>query len=189
MDPNKYREYGDRADYTTLYKYAIQAITGPSKRQVVEIGTRKGGSAMLLQEIIKGENPNRFMHTVDPYGGKPYLNRNEVVSNFYNDDLYLQTMKDLSAREQQWTHWKMRSLDWIAMYPNIEFWAGGEQLKDEFCFVYLDGDHVNETVKAELDFFIPRTKGYILVDNADKVDPETFGIKYTLEDDTVVVKC
>lgn len=189
MDPNKYKEYGDRHDYTVVYEYAKKSITGPPELQVVEIGTRKGGSAMLFQEIIMGENPHRFLHTIDPYGGKPYTNGEEVVGGLYNDDLYEQMILDLGARRQQWTHWKMRSLDWIKMYPNIEFWAGGRHLKDEFCFVYLDGDHADLTVKAELDFFLPRTTGYILVDNADKIHPETMGIDYLIEDDAVVIKC
>lgn len=176
MSYEDFTEYGDHPKgYLTLYNLAVETMKDKSHSlQAVEVGVRAGGSALTLLNAIKDTDPDRYLHTIDPHGSKPYLSRELLIPEMYNDREYRETMFRLSSycleHKLSWSHWKMKSLDWCKVYAGIEFWGDRGQLSDDFCFVHLDGDHNTTVVANELKWFTRRTRGLIVIDDADQLD-------------------
>lgn len=138
----------------------------------VEVGTRRGGSAMLflmlLDQIYNGyEKPH--LVTVDPYGCKPYVSGIPGLENIpiYGDPEYL-AMKSLLAKFPAHMHFKLCSLDFFQRMHGCPYWSPGvkpfttptqpgefalgeERRMSNLTFCLLDGDHSEKTISAELN--------------------------------------
>jgi len=170
-------EFGDHPQYDDLYKVAEEACTeGPEQAFAVEVGTRAGGSALTILDAIREADKNQWLITVDPYGNKPYLSVNSVLKDMYPDNFYREAMKHLSNYCEEfgtnWTHYKMKSLEWIKHWPNIEFWADEKILEPKIFFLHLDGDHTTSVVKQEIEDFWPylTDNAVICIDDADQIE-------------------
>jgi len=138
---------------------------------IVEIGTRKGGSAQLIIDtLVENDDTNRAMFCIDPYGDilfpladqKLYFNytndmRNEVVPNLYkyaydrglNFQFFL--MED--------TEFFKRFTDGVPIYDNKQ-----KMIVDKYAMVFLDGPHDNVSVLDEVYFFMKRSyQGSVIV--------------------------
>jgi hypothetical protein len=125
---------------------------------MAEVGTDTGTTAAWTLRAIR---PGRLFHTIDPYGGKPYNIDDQLYNTFdYDDKKYRQTMSFVSMLANQlgitWTHWKMRSQDWVKMFDNIQWWADGKVQEPKFCWAYLDGEHAWEPILIEFEYFYDR---------------------------------
>lgn len=187
-------EFGDHPDYQDLYSYAQEAANlAPEDAFAVEVGTRAGGSALTILDAIRESNKNQWLITVDPYGNKPYLSVEAVLKDMYPDNFYRQAMKLLSMYCEEfgtnWTHYKMKSLDWIKHWPNIEFWADERVMEPKIFFLHLDGDHNTKVVREELKSFWPYLidNATVCIDDADQIDvAETCkGYSYKVENNRV----
>lgn len=184
------------AGYENLYNAAVEVLKNPDDRLVVEVGTREGGSLMTLMTAITDTYKDRPIISIDPYGGKPYLSRDNVIDGMYPDDLYMNMLSYVTAHVIQnkvyWSHYKHTSLDWIKFWDKTDFWVNGKIAKPEFAFVHLDGDHNTDTVRQELAYFVPRTKGWVVVDDADQISLTDGGIakyKGEVRDNYLWIKC
>lgn len=157
-----------------FYESALRVSNSiPSEYPFLEIGTRKGGSALfLMQAIIDSNNPNRPLITVDPFGSKPYnWDDKKEDGNPYDDKMYKETMFRLSkfAFENNvlHIHYKMTSSNFIKIFPQIEIWSSYKFNQNMFAFVYLDGDHSTGTVEMEIGWFMNKivSGGILLLDD------------------------
>lgn len=177
--------HGDaRAEtYELLARQFTQAHYDARGGLSVEIGTRRGGSAllqlMLLEEIYKND-VRPMLVTVDPYGGKLYMGGNgQQTPGLYGDEEYI-AAKRLLAPYGNHVHFSVTSLDFLLSLPRL--WRAGEPLhiRDEtISSVFLDGDHDTATIVGELAGFAPLLKkgGRVVIDNID-VEP---GLTRTLD--------
>jgi hypothetical protein len=136
----------------------------------LEIGTRGGGSALVILKIIEKFYPGSVLITVDPYGEKPYDNKRWS----YGDKFYL-TMKKVLASYKNHIHYHMTSEEFVNIMDQISFWyKGGENDFSKLSFIFLDGSHLPATVKFEFNNLFLRLikNGYMVIDNTDFYDGE-----------------
>lgn len=140
----------------------------------VEIGTRRGGSALLMLTLLDHlYTAAPMLFTVDPYGNKPYTHnlKYEPVTEF-GDETFLAAKALLGARANH-AHWYCRSVDFLEGMGGRPYWQDGIRRPiDDFAFVLLDGAHDMFSVARELDLVLPRLhhRGFVVIDNTE-VDP------------------
>ena len=140
----------------------------------LEVGTRKGGTALFAMQ----EPKSRVIVSIDPYGNRPFPDMSGDTSVYtFGDEMYLDTMQQLFeyAKEYQKTFipYKMTSQDYTK--NSFGLWIDGKESRNDevkYSYVLLDGEHTNEAVLNEIEFFKPRMAkgGVLLVDNCDWID-------------------
>lgn len=122
----------------------------------LEVGTRRGGTALMAMECPNSE----LVVCVDPYigfndmAGRPI----EMNSLWFSEAFDLLT-KEMLLHTKQFLFYKMTSENYISL--------GGSQ--EEYAYVFLDGAHVDDIVRKEIEYFTPRMQkgGILVVDNVD----------------------
>lgn len=134
----------------------------------LEIGTRSGGSALVILRVLRsvyGNRPAPWVITVDPYGGRPY----EGAPFLYDDGHYI-AMKRSLARYGNHIHFLLESADFLRVLGQLALWRDGARRPVErFTLVYLDGSHDPDIVWSEITALHPRVipGGYLIVDDTD----------------------
>ena len=136
---------------------------------LLEIGTRSGGSALLMVRVLadmyRGYAPPPLVLTVDPYGARPYEG-----ASFVYDDRHYATMKRALAKYANHVHYMMDSALFLRELNHLSLWSGGVQRPlDRFTLVYLDGSHDPDIVWHEVEQLRPRVVpgGFLIVDDTD----------------------
>ncbi len=138
---------------------------------LLEIGTRSGGSALLMLRVLADAyrgSAAPFVLTVDPYGGRPYEG-----APFVYDERHYRAMKRSLAPYANHVHYMMDSELFLRELDHLYLWAGGaKQPLDRFTLVYLDGSHDPDIVWHEITTLLPRlvTGGSLIVDDTDWFD-------------------
>lgn len=150
----------------------------------LETGTHIGDTGTRIIDAIAESRKNRWFISVDPYGGKPYkLQDGEYTNLFYDETSYQRGMLRLYMhsfiRKVRFAHYRLKSQDFIKCWDGIEFWSDGSRARPEFAFVFLDGEHNDETVKLEFDYFFPKVPsgGVISIDNYDHLIDGEAGVR------------
>ncbi len=135
----------------------------------LEIGTRSGGSALLmlrvLSDVYRSVGPAPFVLTVDPYGARPYEG-----APFVYDDRHYRAMKRALAPYANHVHYMMDSELFLRELDHFYLWAASATRRlDRFTLVYLDGSHDPEIVWHEIVTLLPRliAGGSLIVDDTD----------------------
>jgi Methyltransferase domain len=151
---------------------APRAPAGSTAPPLLEIGTRSGGSAMLmlrvLADVYQGGGQPPFVLTVDPYGGRPYEG-----APFVYDERHYRAMKRALAPYANHVHYMMDSELFLRELDHLYLWANGaKQPIDRFTLVYLDGSHDPDIVWQEIVTLLPRlvAGGTLIVDDTDWFD-------------------
>ncbi len=172
IDPLELDFYKSRSDHSAGFEYFYERLEQKAKELPIEcpfleIGTRAGGSALLIMEAIAHQE--RLFITVDPYG-KNYKSDGDWPA--IGERTYQETMRVLF--EMAWkyhithVHYRMTSADFMYLEPVTNtLWMNNRHIESPYSVVYLDGEHVDSVVARELDYFIPRmhTKGLIIIDD------------------------
>lgn len=139
---------------------------------LLEIGTRSGGSALLMLRIARaalgprGKPP--LVITVDPYGTRPYEGEPHVY-----DERHYRAMKSALVRYANHIHYMMDSELFLNVLEQLYLWIDGrKQPIDRFALVYLDGSHDPDIVWREITELLPRVVrgGFLIVDDTDWFD-------------------
>lgn len=146
----------------------------------IEVGSCRGGSALLMLLLLErlyvgGERP--MLHTVDPYGNKPYFGGDRIAVELYSEDEYV-AQKQLLSRFFNHTHWYLTSFSFLNYLAGVGYWFRRElHYIQNLTFVFLDGDHDAKTIDCEIRGFssLMAPGGAIVIDNIFK-DPETIDI-------------
>lgn len=167
--------FSDNRDPNVLIEFIVAAASIPRSAiqpPFLEVGTRAGGSALAILEVIREYFGGRgVLITVDPYGDKPHDDKPWT----YGAKVYTE-MKHLLASYPNHLHYPMLSRDFIAVMDQIEWWYEGERRNfSEYSFIYLDGSDMPETVLFEVKHLYPRliSGGVITIDNTNYFDAET----------------
>lgn len=158
-----------------LLELARAVVAAPQRADpppFLEIGTRSGGSALLILRLLNVMYPppaqRPLVLTVDPYGSLPYAG-----APFEYDDRHYRAMKRALARYANHVHYMMDSELFLQQLDQLYLWRGGSQLHfDHFSLVYLDGSHDPAVVWAEIERLLPRVipGGFLIVDDTDWFD-------------------
>lgn len=165
-------------DLETFRSKALEiARTVESLAAFVEVGTRSGNSAFALLSAIKESEKPRWLFTIDPYGFKPYQDSRAIhTDNDYGEQHYRNAMRGLSQYSYDnnllHCHWRLTSFDFMKIADSITFWWDGHSRPMKFGFVFLDGEHHNDVVMPEVNWFKERTVdgGVIVIDDVQHLD-------------------
>ena len=162
-----------------LYEKSLTALR-EAHGGILEIGTHRGASALVFMEAIRVSKKDTFLITVDPFGDRPYPGSHCL----YGDDAQREAMVVLSSnalsKKINWHHYKMASFDFSAFVayrsmssqvPRPDFWYGASPRQFRFSLIFLDGEHIWETVLEEINAFWSclNPKGLIIIDNANHI--------------------
>ncbi len=160
----------ERSDHSEGFEYLYEKILEKSKvfidHPFVEIGTREGGSALLFLHALK--NTTNFLITIDPYG-KHYQADGEWPP--IGDKIYRTAQKLLAdfCFENNTLHipFRITSKHFMSLWDNSLIWINGMPCLKPFGVVYLDGEHTEETVLKEINWFLPRMhiNGLLIIDD------------------------
>lgn len=174
----------DSVEYEVLYN-ATQNIKGVPGG-IVEIGTRRGGSARLIIDalISIGEAAGRTMFCIDPYGNIPYdvTNLNATAHHpgvpiegdpeskelttkvrcDYNNNMRDRVIPNVCkiAHDAKINFIFLPFTDTVFFQKFDDGWPEYNEVEifcNTYALVFFDGPHTPEKIKEELDFFVPKT--------------------------------
>jgi Methyltransferase domain len=155
-----------------LARAVLETPRGLAAPPFLEIGTRSGGSALLILRLLHLVYPTSALRplvlTVDPYGSLPYAG-----APYEYDDRHYRAMKKALAAFPNHVHYMMDSELFLRQLDQLYVWRAGARLRfDRFSLVYLDGSHDPDVVWAELESLLPRVipGGYLIIDDTDWFD-------------------
>lgn len=141
---------------------------------ILEIGTRSGGSALLILRLIDSIYPvgniKPYVLTIDPYGMRPYEGE-----PFVYDAKHYGKMKENLKSYTNHVHYMMDSELFLNLIDQLYIWDKAERAKiDRFTLVYLDGSHDPDIVWSEMEQLLPKIipGGYLIIDDTDWFDGE-----------------
>lgn len=173
----------DSQQYEILWNAAskIKGVEGA----VVEIGTRRGGSAkIIIDSLVKNQDTNRSMFCIDPYGNIDYPETNKAISTFspttpikgdpqatdvvnqikhdYNNDMRNRIIPSLYYYGYNagldFTFFCLEDTEFFARYADgVPVYNEHKKLETDYSFVFFDGPHTNEALLTEIEFFNSRT--------------------------------
>lgn len=187
MELNECIKYSDHQNgLEEFYLTALQVSSeAPEGIPFLEIGTREGGTALVLLKAIKDSRVPRPLITVDPYGRKPYILEKDLRDPASVPEGYRELEVDHSEEYYRRAacllaqtcliegldhfHFHIESGDFMETYPMMKVWWNQKVLDQTFAFVYLDGEHNVAPVVKELKWFIPRmiNGGIISIDDIE----------------------
>lgn len=152
----------------------VEAIRGISKKKAtfVEIGSWKGRSAACMAVEIINHGKNFNFYAVDTWDGEDGENRHyDADTDVVGGTLYETFLRNIEPVK-----------DWIKPIraPSVE--AAGVFYPESVDFIFLDGTHTYEAVKADLAAWVPNLKvGGVIAgddlhwDGVEKAIREVFG--------------
>ena len=174
----------DSQEYEILYNAAAAVKVDGA---VVEIGTRRGGSAKIIIDTLveNGQALNRPMFCIDPYGnidleitninasihypgkysveGDPMSKEKSFPTKFdYTNDMRNRVIPSLYYYAFQsginFTFFCLEDHEFFARYKDgVPIYEEQKKIINEYAFVFFDGPHTNDAVDEELSFFLERT--------------------------------
>ena len=155
----------------------IQVLVDATKQSppglFIEIGTREGDSAKYIFENMPDDST---LICVDPYGNIPYkANDDGTVTLDYNNDMRARARaklgflprtnpkKDLQLLVMEDSEYIRRFADGYPIYD----W--NKKIVNEYSMVFFDGPHDTQSVLAETEFFLSRTRpgAWFVYDDVD----------------------
>lgn len=173
----------DSQEYDILHRAAssIKGVDGA----VVEIGTRRGGSAkLIIDSLSENHDTNRSMFCIDPYGNIEIECTNLNMSVHYpgtkvegapdSKDItsphrfdYTNTMRNRIIPSLYYyayqaglnfTFFCLEDTEFFKRYADgVPVYDQYKTLANQYAFVFFDGPHDNSAVNTEVNFFLPRT--------------------------------
>lgn len=144
----------------------------PAPPPFLEIGSRAGGSALLILRLLDRLYPaptqRPLLVTVDPYGSRPYPGGPHQY-----DDRHYRSMKKALAGYANHVHYMMDSELFLRVLDQLYVWWGASRLHfNRFSLVYLDGSHDPAVVWPEIENLLPRVipGGFLIIDDTDWFD-------------------
>lgn len=180
----------DSQEYEILF-HAVMKIKGVNGA-VVEIGTRRGGSAkIIIDSLVKNEDNKRSMFCIDPYGNieiectnlnmsvhypgtkiEGAADSKEITSPHrfdYTNDMRNRVIPSLYFYAYQaglnFTFFCLEDTEFFKRYSDgVPVYEHNKTLLNEYAFVFFDGPHDNKAVTLETSFFLDRVnKGSVFV--------------------------
>jgi hypothetical protein len=172
----------DSQEYEILANAALAVKN--TQGAIVEIGTRRGGSAKIIIDALASQNnTNRPMFCIDPYGNIDYVQTNHSLS-IHNPGIVLEgdpSSKEITklikhdydnimrnriipslyfyaySKGLDFTFFCLEDTEFFARYSDgVPVYNEVKTLVNEYAFVFFDGPHDNKTVELETDFFLSR---------------------------------
>lgn len=172
----------DSQEYEILHNAAlkVKGVEGA----IVEIGTRRGGSArIIIDSLVLNEDNDRSMFCIDPYGNIDYVQTNKSLSVHnpevalegdpasteitqaikldYTNDMRNQIVPSLYYYAYKaglnFTFFCLEDSEFFKRYADgVPVYDQNKKIEDKYAFVFFDGPHNTEVMVEEVNFFITR---------------------------------
>jgi hypothetical protein len=173
----------DSQEYEILSNAAlkIKGIEGA----VVEIGSRRGGSAkLIIDALVHNGDTARSMFCIDPYGNIEYYCTNKSITGHslgveiegdpnslentkplrfdYTNDMRNRTVPSLYyyglQRLSNFQFFLLEDIEFFKRYADgVPVYDQFKKLENTYALVFFDGPHDNPTVDIETNFFLERS--------------------------------
>jgi len=138
-------------DFDNIYEQAVKKYDNAI---FVEIGCFEGGSTIFMADLIKASRKNIRFYAVDLFEG--YKPTNKQVAPSYD-----KFMNNIIPYKDYITVLKMDSCDASALFA------------DSSCdFIFIDADHTYESVKRDIQCWLPKLKTTGLFAGHDYAHPD-----------------
>lgn len=158
------------------------AHVGHTPGAIVEIGTRRGGSAkMIIDTLVSTHNNHRSMFCIDPYGNIeiPCTNLNMTI---HNPDRKIEgdpKSKEVTSPQRfdydnsmrnriipslyyyaynaglNFTFFCLEDTEFFNRYGDgVPVYDEEKKIENQYAFVFFDGPHDNESLVKEVSFFV-----------------------------------
>lgn len=138
----------------------------------IEIGTRRGGSSLMIMEGNLGMNKPHI--SIDPYGNIDYHDLMGIHKSDYTNHMKTQTMSSL----YQWAYdnnynfifFNLEDTEFFNRFEDgIPIYEETKRIEDKFSLVFIDGPHHTEAVLDAFNYFKDKitSNGQIIFDNYD----------------------
>ena len=171
-------------------EYEILANASASIKEVegavLEIGSRRGGSAKIMMDTLESNNDtNRSFFCVDPYGNidleitninatRFYANKYEVKGDPNSKDEtlpakfdYTNTMRNrvvpslyyyAFSKGFNFSFFFLEDTEFFKRYPDgVPVYDEEKKIEDKFALVFFDGPHTNQAVIDEISYFLDKS--------------------------------
>jgi cephalosporin hydroxylase len=173
----------DSQEYEVLTNAALKIRGVPGA--VVEIGTRRGGSAkMIMDALVQNGDNNRSFFCIDPYGNIDYVQTNlslsvhnpevekegdpqskeltKAIKLDYDNSMRNRIIPSLYYYGYQngfnFTFFCLEDTEFFARYADgVPVYDEVKKIEDKYAFVFFDGPHNSEAMVAETNFFLTRS--------------------------------
>lgn len=173
----------DSQEYEVLTNAALKIRGVPGA--VVEIGTRRGGSAkMIMDALVQNGDNNRSMFCIDPYGNIDYIQTNlslsvhnpevekegdpqskeltKAIKLDYDNSMRNRIIPSLYYYGYQngfnFTFFCLEDTEFFARYADgVPVYDEVKKIEDKYAFVFFDGPHNSEAMVTETNFFLTRS--------------------------------
>lgn len=162
------------------YGILLEALKmSPNQGLTCDIGIRKGRSSQLIMEHTAQFRQNHTHISIDPYGSIGYHATTYLPPGVtdYSNQMRRETVYNLSKIAMQLnvnlfflpmedSEFFIRFADGVPVYQETK------ELVNEYGFVFVDGQHSLEAVRAAVNFFSTRMapNGVLMFDNTDVYD-------------------
>lgn len=157
----KYTISGDSAEYEFLSE-AVE-LSKDVDGAVIEIGNRRCMGLKYLADVINTTCPLKVLIGVDPYGHLAYAHKEgEVVRLDYTNQMKMEGLAAVwgylaPTHLINFVHINMTDTDFFEWYEKgIPVYDLERSVVTKYSCIHLDGPHDVASIKAELDWFIPR---------------------------------
>ena len=173
----------DSQEYEILWNAALE-LKNETPGAVVEIGTRRGGSAKMIIDAMHSKgNSNRPMFCIDPYGNIEIECTNLNMS-IHNPDRKIEgdpMSKELTSPQRfdydntmrnriipslyyyayqrgfNFSFFCLEDTEFFKRYHDgVPVYQEYKTLVNEYAFVFFDGPHDNQCLDLETEFFVKR---------------------------------
>ena len=174
----------DSQEYEVLVNAAAK-LDRETPGAIVEIGTRRGGSAkMIIDGLVSTGNNNRSMFCIDPYG-KIEIECSNLNMTVHEPNRQIEgdkESKEITSPQRfdydntmrnriipslyyyaynagfNFTFFCLEDTEFFKRYHDgVPVYDEVKTLENEYAFVFFDGPHDNIALDTELEFFVPRS--------------------------------
>jgi hypothetical protein len=167
-----YRTISGHFNYEDVYS-DIVAFTPPnSPEKFVEIGAWKGTSISYAAVEIINSGKNITIDSVDTWEGSPGEQDLMDDESIRNNTLYGEFIRNIEPVKHVVTPVKMPSVEAAKLYDD-----------NSLFFVFIDGSHLYESIKADIIAWLPKVKLGGFIGGHDIDQPEEFnGVRKAVDE-------
>ncbi len=152
---------GDSLDYELITQGVHLSRNVPG--MTCEIGLRRGGGTKYIMDAIADHCPNKVHIAIDPYGSIIYADKDDhFIRLDYTNDMRDESLPNVYAyaklKRIHFIFINLEDSEFFTRYADgVPVYNEVKRIESEYSFVHFDGPHDVISLKAELDFFLPRT--------------------------------
>ena len=141
----------------------------------VEIGTRRGGSSLMIMQGNLGQKKPHI--SIDPYGNIDYHDVMGIHKSDYTNHMKTQTMASLFAwsyeNNYNFIFFNLEDTEFFKRFPDgVPVYEDDKRIENKFSLVFIDGPHHNQAVLDAFEYFQDKIAigGQIVFDNYTSYD-------------------